>query len=243
MVKRRGRPNLGRSKTTKERAVFLYAPTEKMHANWKSEADKHGMSLSGYLVEIIDDAMRRSSSGISPREKTEKELAQATLELEGLRKQNESLRVHLKRTEESEARYRNTVYELAEYAQNQSRDDELIEKLIGLFKKQRVWQIEEIPPEVGINVTDGKAMKPLADAISYLKRIGLIDGDFGELRCRIGARKKTAVPLAVRRKRLRKHRARIPRRLQSARDDAQYGTIVCVEPEGFQAVSGQQEYR
>jgi len=188
------------------------------------------MSLSKYLVEIIDDAMRRSASGISPREKTENELAQATRELEKLRKQNESLKVHLKRTEESEAKFRNSVFDLAEYTSKQARDDETVGKLVALFKKRRIWPIEEVPKELGIDTNDEKAMRALTHSIDFLKRIGLIEGDFGELRCRIGVRKRTTVPHKFRRNRHGKYHKGVSRRLQPAGDDSDDSPFVPVEP-------------
>jgi len=49
-----GRPNLGRTKTLKKRAVYAYLPTEKMRGDWKRDAKRLGISLSDYIVKSVE---------------------------------------------------------------------------------------------------------------------------------------------------------------------------------------------
>ncbi|MBU0684424.1 MAG: hypothetical protein KJ653_01045, partial [Candidatus Thermoplasmatota archaeon] len=61
-------------KTLKDREVNLYLPTVEMVDEWKTEAEKHGLSLSKFVVEVVDDALRKSPKGLTPREQLEDEL-------------------------------------------------------------------------------------------------------------------------------------------------------------------------
>ena len=226
MPQRKGRPNLGKSKTIKERSVYLYVPTEGMVEQWKKEARRHGMPLSRFLVEIIDDAMRRNPSGLTPKEELEKELAKASSELASLRSEKESFQSLLRQTEASVASYRESLYTLAEH----THDEAMLSNLIGLFKKRRVRRVEEVPAALGIDATDEAAMSRLQDGIGYLKKLGLIEGDFDELRCTIGKRKMLKVPPEIRKKQRAMQVRSISRRLQAARHDAEYGSIIRIEP-------------
>ncbi|MBM4237373.1 MAG: hypothetical protein FJ151_02685, partial [Euryarchaeota archaeon] len=181
-----GRPDLGKSKTIKERTVYLYVPTKDMLDEWKREAGRHGLSLSRFLVEVIDDAVRRSPEGITPRERIKEELQRASSELNSLREEREALRFQLEGTEKQLANYRESLCALAEA----SKDDALLGRIVALFRRRRVWKLDEIPKALGIDIADAEAMGKLQTGIAYLRKIGLVEGEFEELRCGIGARRK-----------------------------------------------------
>lgn len=67
MSGRTGRPNLGKTDTLKQRSVYIYLPTEEMLEEWKQAARRYDMSLSRFLVEVVDDVLRKNPQGISPR--------------------------------------------------------------------------------------------------------------------------------------------------------------------------------
>ena len=217
-----GRPDLGKSKTIKDRAVYLYAPTTEMLAQWKKEAKRHGLSLSRFLVEVIDDAMRRNPQGITPREEIKTELEKASSELASLRAQKEAMLAQLSQTEKQVAAYRESLYALAETSQ----DDAVVSRLIGLFARRRVWKLDDLTAALVIDITDGEAMGKLQTSIDYLRKVGLVEGEFEELRCRIGARKKPRLSPEAKGKKAAKAAQRVSRRLQASRDDrGKYGFI------------------
>jgi hypothetical protein len=221
-----GRPDLGKSKTIKKRTVYLYLPTRDMLEEWKKEAERHGMSLSRFLVEVIDDIMRRNPNGITPREEVQTGLAKASSELVSLRAEKEELRSQLSRTEQQVARYRESLLTLAETSQ----DDTMIGRLIGLFGQRRVWRLDDVPATLGIDLADEGAMSRLRTNIGYLRKVGLIDGEFEELRCRIGARKKPRLSPEARGRKAAKAARRVSRRLPPAGDDGDDSSYVCLGP-------------
>ena len=225
MRKPTGRPNQGKSETLRKRSVYVYLPTEDMVAQWKAEAERYGMSLSRFLVEVVDDAIRKNPSGLTPRDEIKADLAKVSSELASLRSEKESLQSLLRQTEASVASYRESLYTLAEH----THDETMLSNLIGLFKKRRVRRVEEVPAALGIDATDGAAMSRLEDGIGYLKKLGLIEGDFDELRCTIGKRKTLKVPPEIRKKKRTMQIRNISRRLQAARHDSNVGGVIRVE--------------
>jgi hypothetical protein len=225
MPPRRGRPDQGKTATIKDRSVYIYAPTEEMAARWKEEAKRFGMPLSRYLVELIDDAMRRNPEGVSPRADLEKDLAKASTELASLRKENESLRALLAESEKSTASYRDSLFTVAEH----SPDQDMLRRLIGLFESRRVWKVEQVPAALGLYVSDAEGMSKLDRALGHLKKIGVLEGDFEEVRCRIGAKKKAIVPAKVREARIARRHKRLPGGLRPADDDDGDSRIVPVD--------------
>jgi len=225
MPPRKGRPDQGKTATIKDRSVYIYAPTEEMAATWKKEAKRYGLPLSRYLVELIDDAMRRSPEGLSPRANLEKDLAKASTELASLRKENESLRALLAESEKSTASYRDSLFTVAEH----SPDQDMLRRLVGLFEKKPRLRVEVMPSSLGLDVSDAEGMNRLNKALGHLKDIGVLEGDFEEVRCRIGGRKKTKVPATVRAARSAKRHKRVPGGLRLADDDDGDGRIVPVD--------------
>jgi len=222
----RGRPDQGKTKTIKARSVYLYAPTEDMLASWKKDAESHDMSLSRFLVEVIDDALRHNPDGISLRKETEAHLDRAIKDLAAERKEKESLQMLLAQAERSMAAYRDAMYDVIEL----SGDEVLLRRLIELFHERNVWKIEQIPRALKLSPLNAEDMKKLKIALDRLKELGVVDGDFESVRCRIGARKK--IPKSkhrVRAARFGKRPAGIPRGLRPADDDDRFGKIVPVD--------------
>jgi hypothetical protein len=225
MPPRRGRPDQGKTATIKNRSAYIYAPTEEMLATWKKEAKRYGMPLSRYLVELIDDSIRRSPEGVSPRARLERDLAKASTELTSIRKENESLRALLTESEKSTASYRDAIFKVGEH----SPDQDMLRRLVGLFEKKPTWRVEEVPAALSLNSSNAEGMNRLNKALGHLKDIGVLEGDFEEVRCRIGGRKKSKVPATVRAARFAKRHKRVPAGLRPADDDDGDGRIVPVD--------------
>lgn len=221
-----GRPDQGKTKTIKARSVYVYAPTEDMLASWKKAAKSYGMPLSGFLVELIDDAMRRNPKGISPREAIQASLDQAMKNLAAERKEKESLKALLAQHEKSIAIYRDSSFKAAE----QSEDEKLLHGLVELFHEHTVWRVNDLPQALGLSASNPEDMKRLNSATDRLKKLGVVEGDFETVRCRIGAKKK--IPKGrhtVRAARARKRHAGVPRGLRPADDDDRDNPFVQVD--------------
>ena len=53
------KPNRGKTETIKDRAVYVYLPSLEMVENWRRRAEKAGVSISKFVVERVEDSIRR----------------------------------------------------------------------------------------------------------------------------------------------------------------------------------------
>ena len=53
------KPSRGKTETIKQRAIYVYLPSLEMVEDWKRKAERAGVSLSRFLYEWVEDAIRR----------------------------------------------------------------------------------------------------------------------------------------------------------------------------------------
>ena len=53
------RPGRGKTKTIKQRAIYVYLPSLEMVEDWKRRAERAGVSVSKFVVERVEDSIRR----------------------------------------------------------------------------------------------------------------------------------------------------------------------------------------
>jgi hypothetical protein len=47
------------TKTIKERAIYVYLPSLEMARDWKSKAESAGASVSKFVIDRVEDSLRR----------------------------------------------------------------------------------------------------------------------------------------------------------------------------------------
>jgi hypothetical protein len=196
MKKGPGRPNLGKTETIRQRAVTVYLPTKEMLDEWKSAADQHDMSLSSFVTEIVDDAVRKKSTGLTPREELEKKLNDALAELKTLKERFVSAEMALKRADCTIAEYREKLARTVP----ETLDANLTSRIVALFMSRRVWGVEEMPDALGIRIDDRKSMMSIYESVKFLKAAGLVEEGLFDWRWKAGARHKHKVSSAARRR-------------------------------------------
>ncbi len=187
MKKGPGRPNLGRKKTFKDRQVDLYLPTVEMVKQWKVEAEKHGLSLSKFVVEVVDDTLRKNPRGVTPREQLEDELNKTWAELTTLSIEVDHLREAQKRNEATIAEYRE---KLARPAVVSEESAEYVPILAELIQEEKVLPIERAKKMFGIGDADVDALRALGAAVDALASMGLIEKGISDWRWIRGNRRK-----------------------------------------------------
>ncbi|NHW88235.1 MAG: hypothetical protein HA490_00995 [Archaeoglobales archaeon] len=53
------KPNRGKTNTIKQRAIYFYLPSVEMAEEWKRRAEKAGVSISRFVIERVEDSIRR----------------------------------------------------------------------------------------------------------------------------------------------------------------------------------------
>ena len=184
MKKPLGRPNLGKTETIRQRAVNVYLPTEEMLVKWKSEAERFGVPLSRFIVETVDDSIRKTPAGVTPREQLEKELNDAKAELKAVRERLDSAEAALKRADVTIAEYRSKLTNPV----LPSVETELTARLIEILITEKVLNTDEVPDRLNLDMTDKVSVNRLKASVDLLKKVGLVESGMFEWRW-IGGRK------------------------------------------------------
>ena len=153
MKKAAGRPNLGKTETIKQRALTVYLPTEELVEKWREEAKRYGVPLSRFIVEMVDDSIRKNPAGMTPREELEKELNDVKTEMKQVKTRLESAEEALKQADTTMADYRSKLSDPL----LSSEDAELTSRLIEMFLAEKVLNIDEVPDRFGIKLDDENA--------------------------------------------------------------------------------------
>jgi len=84
------KPNKGKTKTIKKRAIYVYLPSEPMAENWKNKADHAGTSISKFVIDKVEDSIRQEEGeeGYLNRLDLINNLSKQEEELKKLRKDN-----------------------------------------------------------------------------------------------------------------------------------------------------------
>ena len=87
------RRNLGKTATIKQRTIYVYLPSIEMVKNWKERAKRAGMSLSKFIIERVEDSIRREEGDEAYLSRLEliKRLRKAEEEVRRLRKEKSNV--------------------------------------------------------------------------------------------------------------------------------------------------------
>jgi len=88
------KPNRGKTETIKDRAIYVYLPSLEMVEDWKRRAERAGVSISRFVVERVEESIRREEGeeGYLSRAELVKRLRGAEEELRKLREENRLLK-------------------------------------------------------------------------------------------------------------------------------------------------------
>jgi len=184
-VKRlRGRPNQGKTQTIRARTVDVYLPTVELVEEWKKAAENAGMSLSRYVVEVVERHRQENPEGLVPNWQLEERAAQLEKEFrilcekyvildKAFRKQSEDLQ----RTSEA-----------LQKASTSKLDAGLAGRIIRvlLAAPEDGWDMVEIAERAGVRLDDNDALAKSRDIGIFLKEAGLIETDMFSWRWKVG---------------------------------------------------------
>jgi len=168
-------PKLGRGKTEtiKERAVYVYLPSLEVVEDWKSRAEKAGASISKFVIERVEDSIRKEEGeeGYLSRLEFVKRLRVAEEELKKLRDENRLLRKLVDNLDNELKRYRARPF-IEEGFEGVRRFDR---ELIDLLKKGGSYSDEEILTQLNIDPADAELVKAVNKQLEALEAYGLVE--------------------------------------------------------------------
>jgi hypothetical protein len=167
------KPNKGKTKTIKKRAIYVYLPTQKMAQDWKNKADKSGNSISKFVIDRVEDSLRKEAGeqGYHNRLELIKKLGKAEEELNQLRKDNRLIKKLVDNLDNELKGHRAKPFLEEDFRGVRRFDKELIE----LFKEGGSFSGEEILSHLGIKSSNIDLVKAVNKQLSVLESYGLVE--------------------------------------------------------------------
>ena len=166
------KPNKGKTKTIKKRAIYVYLPTQKMAQDWKNKADKANSSISKFVIDKVEDSIRKEQGEESYLNRLEliKTLNNSEEELKNLRKENRLLKQLADNLDNELKRHRAKPFLEDDFSGVRRFDKELIE----LLKKGGSFSGDEILSYLGVNSSNTDLVKSVNKQLSILESYGLV---------------------------------------------------------------------
>lgn len=163
----------GKTETIKNRAVYVYLPSLDMVEDWKRRASKAGVSISKFVVERVEDSIRREEGeeGYLSRLQLIERLRKEEDELKRLREENRLLRRLVDNLDRELKRYRAKPFleEGFEGVRMFSKE------LIDLLRKGGTYSEKEILANFNIEPTDVDLVKAVSKQLEALESYGLVE--------------------------------------------------------------------
>jgi hypothetical protein len=175
MRRLRGRPNQGKTQTIGARTVDVYLPTEELVEEWRKAAENAGMSLSRYVVEVVERHRQGNPEGLVPNWQLEERAAQLEKEFRILCEKYVILEKAFKKQSEDLQR----ASEALQKASTSKLDAGLARRIIRvlLAAPEDGWDTTEIAERAGVRLDDNDAVARFREIGIFLKEAGLIETD------------------------------------------------------------------
>jgi hypothetical protein len=203
---RRGRANQGKTKTIRERTVNTYLPTLELVEEWKQAAREADMSLSRYVIEVVERHRMSDASGIEPAWKLEERAKALETQLEELGNRYEIMCRAFAQKEEQLQQFSQAL----EKASKSSIDTALVRRILGIFRLRTAELVSgsTILEKLGIDSSDDDRIAKVRQSLNLLQDIHLIESaGIAEWKWCFGKKRKGKHLLSSRRKRELRERA------------------------------------
>ena len=158
--------------TIKQRAIYVYLPTQQMIKKWKEKAEKQNTSISKFVIEHVENSLRQEEDEetYTPRVELLQEIKKLKEENKEQRKRNKIMDTVVERLEQELKEYRAKPFIEKDYTGIRKYETELI----NLFREKREIRKEELLDFLNINTTNNKIVKAIYAQIENLENYGLI---------------------------------------------------------------------
>jgi predicted nuclease with TOPRIM domain len=165
------KPNKGKTETIKKRAIYVYLPSQKMAEDWKNKADKSGNSISKFVIDRVEDSIRKEKQeDYLSRLELIKKLNAADEELKQLRNDNRLLKKLVDNLDTELKKYRAKPF-LDEDFKGVRRFDK---ELIDLLKQGGSLSGDEILTNLNISSSDTDLVKAVNKQLELLENYSLV---------------------------------------------------------------------
>ncbi|MEM3378083.1 MAG: hypothetical protein QXV09_01985 [Candidatus Bathyarchaeia archaeon] len=167
------KPNRGKTKTIRARAIYVYMPSIEMAEVWKQRAAKAGVSISKFVIERVEDAIKREEGDEAyvSRAELAKRLRDAEETLKALRAENALLKRLAENLDNELKRYRAQPFLQENFEGIRKFDKALIE----LLRKGGAYSQEQILAHLGIDPADAELVRAVDKQLEILEAYGLVE--------------------------------------------------------------------
>lgn len=167
------RPNMGKTKTIKERAIYVYLPSHKMTKDWKSRAEKAGVSISKFVIYRVEDSLWREEDeeGHPSRLELIGRLERAEDELKELGNENRLLKKLAENMDNELKRYRAMPFTRGGFEGVRRFDGEFVD----LLRRGGSYTDGEILARLNIEPSDTELVKAVGKQLEILESYGLVE--------------------------------------------------------------------
>jgi len=167
------KPNKGKTETIKDRAIYVYLPSLEMVKDWKRRAGRAGVSISKFVVERVEDSIRREEGeeGYLSRAELVNRLREVEEELKRLRSENSLLKKLAENLDNELKRYRAQPFLEETFEGVRKFDKDLIE----LLRKGGPYTQEEILSHLNVDSSNVDLVKAISKQLEVLEDYGLVE--------------------------------------------------------------------
>jgi len=167
------RTNRGKTKTVKQRAIYVYLPSLEVAKDWKDRASKAGTSISKFVTERVEDSIRREEGEESYLNRLDllKRLDKAEEELKKLRNENRLLKKLVDNLDNELKRHRAKPFLEEDFQGIRRFDKELIE----LLRKGDTYTGDAILAHLSIDPSETDLVKAVNKQLEILETYGLVE--------------------------------------------------------------------
>ncbi len=168
---------MGKTETIKERAIWVYTPTIETRKQWEKIAKQNNISLSKWIVQIIEDSLIKLDEIVKTRKDIEKENEDLKKEISELEVKLRQVTIIRDNLEKEIRKYRAEPFITSSFEGIRQYNKELIQILRnakGVDGKMRYVDNDEILSRLGINTGEIESLKAISSQLSQLEAYGII---------------------------------------------------------------------
>ena len=168
------RQNRGKTETIKQRSIYVYLPSTKMAGDWKSRAEKAGISISKFVMDRVEDSLKREEGeeeGYLSRIELIKKLKAAEEDRKKTSEENRLLKRLVENLDRELKRYRTRPFAEEGFEGRRSFDKELID----LLRKGGSHSQEDILAHLNVDPSDAEMVKAVSRQLQALEAYALVE--------------------------------------------------------------------
>jgi hypothetical protein len=164
---------MGKTKSIKQRSIYVYLPSVEMVEYWKTRAKKGNVSISNFVSEHVANSLRQEEGeeDYKPRAALIQQLTEKDENIEKLTRDNEILKLALERVENELRRYRAEPFLDEDFKGIRGYDKRLIE----LLKKGDRIDSDHLLRLLKIDPRDTPLVKAVAKQLESLEAYGVVE--------------------------------------------------------------------